>query len=179
MTQGRATARRSMLKRLAVLTAGAVGLGATGVSAAALSGSPAAPQSTSFRLYGTGWQVHSNTQPRGTKPNRGDRMSSYGELRSADGERIGDFFGNIVSLRSPFAAGPWGNASLEIHSFVLKDGSLFGLGNSVPNGEATDSYAIVGGTGKYAGARGIYIARQGPRGLGGDGSADFTFHLNA
>jgi hypothetical protein len=168
-----------MLKRLAVLTAGAVGLGATGVSAATLAGQPETPTTTSFRLYGAGWQVHSNTQPRGVKPNRGDRISSYGELRSAKGEKVGDFFGNIVSLRSPFASSPFGDASLEIHSFVLKDGSLFGLGNTVPNGQAEDTYAIVGGTGRYAGARGIYVSRQAARGLGGDGSADFTFHLYA
>lgn len=178
MMEQRVTARRSLLKRLAVLTAGVVGLGATGVSAATLSGTPAAPATSSFRLLGTGWQVHSNTQPRGVKPNRGDRVSSYGELRGTDGERVGDFFGNIVSLRSPFAGGPLGNASLEIHSFVLKDGSLFGLGNSIPNGEESDTYAIVGGTGRYAGARGVYVARQGLRGLGGDGSAEFTFHLS-
>jgi hypothetical protein len=168
-----------MLKRLAVLTAGAVGLGATGVSAATLTGQPEAPRTTTLRLYGAGWQVHSNTQPRGVKPNRGDRVTSYGELRSAEGEKVGDFFGSIVSLRSPFAAGLSGDASLEIHSFVLNEGSLFGLGNTVPNGQAEDTFAIVGGTGRYAGARGIYVTRQAARGLGGDGSADFTFHLSA
>ena len=41
------------------------------------------------------------------------------------------------------------------------------------------SYAIVGGTGRYAGASGTYTARQSLRELGGDGTAEFTLNLTA
>ena len=40
-------------------------------------------------------------------------------------------------------------------------------------GEGT--YAVIGGTGRFAGARGTYVARQGHREVGGDGEADFAF----
>lgn len=176
MTQKKATGRRGLLKRLAFLSAGAIGLGVTGASAASL---PAPPSATTLRLYGRGWHVYSNTQPRGSAPGKGERFSSYGELVDGpDGEKVGDFFGTIVSMRSPFAAGPAGGASLEIHSFVMNEGTVFGLGNLLPNGEPTDTFAIVGGTGRYAGARGTYVSRQAHRGLGGDGTADFTFNLS-
>jgi hypothetical protein len=34
------------------------------------------------------------------------------------------------------------------------------------------TFAIVGGTGRYSGARGSYTARQSPIGRGGDGTAE-------
>jgi len=40
-------------------------------------------------------------------------------------------------------------------------------------------FAIVGGTGRYAGARGSYVASQHLRELGGDGTAHFVLNLSA
>ena len=43
--------------------------------------------------------------------------------------------------------------------------------------EKENVFAIVGGTGKYLGVTGSYVARQNPLETGGDGTAEFTLTL--
>jgi hypothetical protein len=68
-----------------------------------------------------------------------------------------------------------GVTGLEYHSFNLQKGTILGLGTGTGGGESM--FAIVGGTGSYAGARGTYVAHQLPRELGGDGTAEFRLTL--
>jgi hypothetical protein len=63
-----------------------------------------------------------------------------------------------------------------VHTFVLPGGTLVGMGNSLL-GEAV--FAVIGGTGKYAGAKGSYAATQRLREYGGNGTAEFKLTLNA
>ena len=67
-------------------------------------------------------------------------------------------------------------AGLELHTFDLDDGTILGIG---PAGIHDKPFAIVGGTGRYTGASGTYVAKQSPRELGGDGTAEFTLTLVA
>ena len=53
--------------------------------------------------------------------------------------------------------------------------SIFGVGAGAL-GPAT--FAVIGGTGRYSGATGSYVARQSRRELGGDGTAEFTLTLD-
>jgi hypothetical protein len=76
-----------------------------------------------------------------------------------------------MSLDSPFAAA----SSLEIHTFDLDGGTIHGLGSAV---RGTDGqFVVLGGTGRYVGATGTYLARQLPRELGGNGTAEFHLTL--
>jgi hypothetical protein len=56
----------------------------------------------------------------------------------------------------------------------LLDGTIIGSGTA---GQLEGVFAILGGTGRYAGARGTYIARQHDQDFGGDGSAEFVLKL--
>jgi hypothetical protein len=91
------------------------------------------------------------------------------------GVKIGEFFSALFALGSPF--GTPDATQLEYHTFNLHDGTIIGLGTAGAGGES--EYAIVGGTGRFAGARGTYVARQRARELGGDGTADFRLNLVA
>jgi hypothetical protein len=159
------TSRRNVVSRAVVAIAGLVGLGAAGASAR--SAAPASAVS-SFVLHGRRWR----TTGRRDIPVEGDRISVRGELTDAKGELLGDF------VAAGFAVGggthPAHGERLELHTFTLRDGTIIGSGTA---GQLDGVFAILGGTGRYASARGTYVARQRHQDLGGDGTAEFEFTL--
>lgn len=165
--------RTSLLRRGALLVGAALGLQAAPQAAAALTAAPLATQT--LKLYGRRWHVHAQGRRAGHLPARGDRLSMYGELtRRPGGKKMGEFYSAYFSHLAPFGPGPQAAAGLELHTFNLDDGTILGQGSHW--GEA-GVYAVVGGTGRYTGARGSYVAHQRPAELGGDGTADFVFTL--
>ncbi|MGH9278259.1 MAG: hypothetical protein ACRD12_09140, partial [Acidimicrobiales bacterium] len=114
----------------------------------------------------------------GQLPDRGHRLLGQGEhVDAPDGVRVGEFYATAFGLDSAGRAGPDGQATLELHTFNLDGGSIIGTGTARAALDATDTFAIVGGTGRYVGARGSYTAVQQPHELGGDGTATFTLTL--
>lgn len=175
--EGSTATRRSLLKRGLLLVGAAFGVGAAPEALAAPAHAGPAPITT-LTLYGRRWHMHSpESRTPGRLPVRGDRLSMFGELsRKRDGKKAGEFYSAYFSLNSPFGPGPAAAAGLELHTFNLDDGTILGLGSHW--GEE-GLYAVVGGTGRYAGAKGSYVARQRPHELGGDGTADFVLTLAA
>lgn len=113
----------------------------------------------------------------GRRPDIGDRYTLVGDLREGvRGAALGEFFANVVALERAGAVAP--GPTLAMHSHVLKfaDGVLFGMG-TVSTGEAADAFAIIGGSGQFAGVTGTYLATLRPLALGGDGSARFDVQL--
>jgi len=166
------TTRRQALKKALLVMGGLFGVGAAG--RAMSSGGGSRPQA--LELYGRGWHIQSRDLAKGELPAAGDRMLVYGELLDrSDGDKVGDFFATYFGLYSPGRVDPL--ASLEQHTFNLSDGAIMGAGSTGPGLESQDEFAIVGGTGRYAGVRGTYIAVQSHQELGGDGSASFSFTL--
>jgi hypothetical protein len=168
----RTSSRRGVLGRGLMLAAGALGLGAAQRAEAAGSVAPAT-NATELRLYGRNFHLHAPERRVGQVPEKGDRHSAYGELLARPkGKVVGHFTAAHLTHDSPFAAGA---SSLEIHTFALQDGTIHGLG-SVARG-AEGHFVILGGTGRYAGAHGSYVARQSSRELGGNGTAEFHLTL--
>ena len=123
-----------------------------------------------IELFGRGW--HADT---GKVPSKGDSYSVYGELlASPDGDKCGEFYAACLAIDSPFQLTGEGIGSLEIHTLVLAGGSIVAMG---AGGGVERSFAIVGGTGKYTGARGSYTANQDTYGLGGRGTAALKLRL--
>jgi hypothetical protein len=103
-------------------------------------------------------------------------MVAYGDLHAPDAdERVGGFFAAYFSIPEAGSGGRF--ASMEQHTFNLRDGSIIGAGTTQPGLDSEDEFAIVGGTGRYAGARGTYSVRQSHQEFGGDGTALITFKL--
>ena len=65
----------------------------------------------------------------------------------------------------------------ETHTFVLPDATIIGAGVSTIDDDQPDTYAIIGGTGRYLGARGQYTATQHHTDLGGDGTATYDMTI--
>lgn len=166
------SSRRSLLGRGLLLAGGVLGIGAAARAATA----PAAPlpqETTELRLYGRNFHLHAPSRRAGEVPTKGDRHSAYGELLDRHhGAVVGQFSATHLTHDSPFAAAV---SSLEIHTFDLDGGTIHGLG-SMPR-DADGHFVIVGGTGRFAGVQGSYVARQLVRELGGDGTAEFHLTL--
>ena len=164
-------ARRKLLKRGAL---GAASIAAVAVAAGATTTNTARPSmsgATTMRLLGRGWHVDAKE---GKVPQTGERYAVYGELTDAKGDKVGEFFSQNVGTDSPFQITGEGKGAFEIHTIALPGGTIVGVG---VGGGQERSYAIVGGTGKYTGARGSYLARQDTFGLGGDGKAEILLTL--
>ena len=123
-----------------------------------------------IELFGRGWHADADKLP-----TKGESYSVYGELiTSPNGEKCGEFYAACMAIDSPFQVTGQGIGSLEIHTLVLAEGSIVAMG---AGGGVERSFAIVGGTGKYTGARGSYTANQDTYGLGGSGTAAFKLKL--
>ncbi len=172
-TRAPSEARRAILKRGAI---GAASVAVAAVAAGAATApsrtpAPAAPVGArTMRLIGEAW--HADTKS--AIPGKGERYSVYGELHAPGGGKVGEFFSTNVGVDSPFQITGEGVGAFEIHTLSLAEGTIVGVGIG---GGRESTYAIVGGTGKYTGARGSYLARQDTYGLGGDGKAELLLTL--
>lgn len=161
--------RRSLLKRAFVLAAGAVGVGAVAKDAHSQIGTGLPVDGREVRLYGRSWRLETPGRRPGEAIQAGDHGVVYGDLLDAQqGHVLGQFYGSRLAMH--------GQAGVEVHTFVLPGGTIVGMGTSVL-GEAV--FAVVGGTGSYAGAKGSYVAKQRLREQGGNGTAEFKLTLKS
>ena len=173
----RQTARRGLVGRGALVLAGALGLGAAASSdtGRGLARQAAGSAGSTLRLTGRQWHLVSQDRPAGEPPAQGDRLTMFGELLDeAGGRKVGEFYAACFCTGSPFGSSPVAAANVEMHTLNMVDGSILAMGAATAGDNV---YAIVGGTGKYAGATGSYVARQRPFELGGDGTAEFVVTL--
>ena len=149
------SSRRGLLGRGLLVAAGVVGLG--GAVRHSSAAEAVKPSRTELKLYGRHFHLHAPDAPGGRAARKGDRHTAYAELLDGpEGPAVGHFSAARMSLDSPFAAA----SSLEIHTFDLREGTIHGLGSAVRG--ADGHFVVLGGTGKYTGATGSYLARQLP-----------------
>ncbi len=136
-----------------------VATAAAGASAVVVAGGVArADESTgsgTWVWHGSDWRIIRPGAP-GAAPDREADAHTEGEMR--DGAKTGTF-------RSV----PLGGGA-HLHLFTFDDGMLIGLGRGLSEG----AYAVVGGTGRFAGITGAYTAQQTPSTPGNEGTALFT-----
>jgi hypothetical protein len=111
-------------------------------------------------------------------PQPGQRSSVFGELVSdVEGTKVGEFYASSLQFGTPFGASTLAADAMETHQFTFGDGTIIGIGTLSDLCGGQSVHAIIGGTGRYEGASGSYVARQRPIELGGDGTADFDFNV--
>ena len=156
------TTRRNVVSKAALAVAGLAGVGVAGATRTST------PASTTHELtlYGRNWRAN------GDLPVEGERISVRGDLVDESDEPVGEFFA------AGFAIGggvhPAQGERIELHTFKLRDGTIIGSGAA----GAVGTFAILGGTGRYASARGTYVAEQRHQEFGGDGSAKFVLRMS-
>lgn len=155
--------RAGALRRFGLLVGG-VGLGAAGGYAA--SGEDTSPNAKTAKGATRLWLrapqlVFGDPDATPTSVVRvPSRLIGDAQLHDTSGKSRGSFTGIVM---------PAGQGGLVLHTFVLDDGTLMGMGSA-----AGSAYSIVGGTGSYAGASGGYTMEHRAASAGGDGSADFV-----
>lgn len=171
------TTRRSMLGRGLFALGGTAGLLAIpGVARAAqVLSKPVAPSTVGqeMTLRGSGWQLI-GTGPR-LLATPGERLILSGQLHDAQGAQAGSFHADLTVVSAPNRHTHTEVATLESHVLGLAGGTITGSGTSDHAGHGT--FAVTGGTGRWAGATGSYTAIQNRRDLGGDGTALITMNL--
>lgn len=175
-----ATNRRDALKRGFALLGGAIGIGAASKSpVAAQERPPEIKQSKQLVLYARRLRIGSQDLRRGELPQSGIRMQANGEIivSTSANQKVGDFFATYYRINNPGKVAAHEPGSLEQHTFVLPEGSIFGSGIGSSGTDSEGQFAITGGTGRYVGARGSYVARQSHLDFGGNGTATFTLTL--
>jgi hypothetical protein len=167
--------RRRLLMRGGVLLGSVLGLGVAGKST--LNRAPAGG-ALAIRLHGANWQLTYPDRPRGVLPRAGQRSAAFGELfDDAELGKVGEFYASSVQFGAPFGASDIAAGAMEMHQFNLGDGTIIGVGTVSDLYGGSSVHAIIGGTGRYEGASGSYVARQRPVELGGDGTADFELNV--
>ena len=163
------TTRLGALKRALLLAAGAAGLGA------GRAGAVTVPGVTSLVLHGRNLRSFSRERRSGELPLGGDRQTGHAELFHAPGGRpAGELHIAAFTLHGPGEPRAGDAERLELHTFVLENGTIVGSGAL---GRRGGEFAVLGGTGRYAGARGTYLVRGHGPALPGDGTAEFAFTL--
>jgi hypothetical protein len=99
----------------------------------------------------------------GKLPDFSSTMSPKGRLESPTGDHLGKFSSGIL---------PGSDGHVAVQRFTFSDGSLIGMGSGHLDGE---EYAVVGGTGRFAGAIGSYSVTLQPGRSGRD--AEFAISL--
>ena len=162
-----AHAQDSGLSRRRLVQGIAVAAGSIGVAASARATGGAEERiEPGMRLLITGRAFRAGVPGAvaGRLPDPGSVPSTTGTLL-LDGQVVGAFASAGV---------PGSGGRFVLHSFELGLGTILGMGSG---GLDEGAFAVVGGTGRYAGARGSYTARQAPSNLGGDGTAEFVLDL--
>lgn len=158
IVEGSGTTRRAMIVRGLWAVAGAVGLGVAGTGANFAATKPVAPPAGPARLSLVVRDVRFSapaSKP-GTLPESDAVASPHGALQDATGRHLGRFSGGTL---------PGSGGQIAVQRFTFSDGTIIGMGSGRLDG---DEYAVVGGTGRYAGATGTYVAQLRPGARGRD-----------
>jgi hypothetical protein len=160
------TSRRALLGRVGAVAGIAAVSGVVGPSEkrrpgvldlASAESAPALPAV----IRGAHWRVVRPGVAPGTLPPIGTPSLPIGHLLDVDGVHIGRFEASAMP-----------GSSTHLHHLTFDDGTLSAVG---PSSSADASFAVIGGTGKFAGAFGSYHLSQNPAPSGG--TAEFTFAI--
>jgi len=170
---GTPTPRRTLLQRGLALLGGALGVGAVGGEVHARTETGA--RALTFQLLG---RRRTPARLAGATHGAHQHAVSSGDLLDATGnEAIGSFHTNGFCLETRLGSPMPSESNIAFQTFVLAEGSLFGLGGG-PSPDGDRTCAVLGGTGRYAGAQGTYVEHVPSRPAGRD-AVEFIFTLRA
>ncbi len=166
MSEG--TSRRALLGRVGAAAGVAAVTGVVGVSAKGRDVLPSVRVEPTepvlpVMIRGAHWRLIRPGVAPGTMPPIGTPSLPLGHLVDSDGVHVGMFESSVM---------PGSGSGTHLHHLTFDDGTLSAVG---PSTTADASFAVIGGTGRFAGVSGSYHLSQSPAPSGG--TAEFTFAL--
>lgn len=150
--------RRRFLRGTLAFLGGAVGLKVAGQEPApAPPPSPPAPNpgGASLRLYARCRPDIPGTLP-GSAPVTERRTQRGALVPQLDAGPVGEYFTTNLAPPGPFGTPVQQASGVDLQTFRLAEGTLFGAGSNEKDGEGATLHAVLGGTGRFAGVRGTY-----------------------
>ena len=161
--------RRTLLQRGLALVGGALGLTALEGKARGDDAVISPPAPGALKLY---------ADLRPAPVPSGAHVIRCGELRETpEGKAVGDLYTNGFCLETPLGPHYQAASNIEFQTFRLEDGTLFGIGAAGPMASGEKTRAVLGGTGRFAGARGSYVERTAASAAGGPGTLEIILTL--
>jgi hypothetical protein len=161
------------------LLAGAVGLEVAGRTRAGAAVAPAvtgpAPVTTMV-VQARGLRVLPSSRRSGPV-DRGDRVTLHADLLDAGGVHVGTLTGISHCTAAPLSSHDSPVGAVEMHTLSLRDGTILLMGTAPAVAWGSGAFAVIGGTGRYAGASGSCVAEQQNDAGGGNGRARYTLTL--
>jgi hypothetical protein len=151
--------RRNAIRRGLLSLGGLVGLGAGARAAAGAAGRAVAMTAPSGRGTITVTLVAPDVSVQRASrqvPDAAQASAGRSGLLDGRGRPAGELHVTTMPVLGPGASSPDAGA-MEWHAFHLPGGTILGAGSAGTDGGA---FAVVGGTGRYAGARGTYEMRR-------------------
>jgi hypothetical protein len=99
-------------------------------------------------------------------------------LDGPEGSPVGEFYANGLGAVAALGSAAAAVSGVEFQTFQLPDGALFGVGAAGGSG-GERTWAILGGTGRFAGARGTYVEREVSAAPAGRAGVEFILTLAA
>ncbi|HEY0411069.1 MAG TPA: hypothetical protein VGE42_12475, partial [Candidatus Dormibacteraeota bacterium] len=149
--------RRGALKSGVALLAGAVGLEVVGRARDGAAAAPALPLPAVPRSAPTVTlhARHLRAVPVGGRPGmpveNGARLTLFADLVDARGAVVGSLTGISHCTAAPLSSDDSPVGAIEMHTLSLRDGTILGMGTTTAVAWGTGAFAVVGGTGRYAG----------------------------
>jgi hypothetical protein len=138
---------------------------------------PGAPPVTTMVLEARGLRALPAHGRSGVPVARGEGVTLHADLVDATGAHAGTLIGISHCTSAPLSSDDAPVGAVEMHTLTMRDGTILGMGASPAVAMGATTFAVVGGTGRYAGARGSYLAEQQTDAAGGHGRARYTLTL--
>ena len=161
------------------------GVAGTGMATRLRGGEGSAPSSSGGSrsapaiptLYLDRYLVRTGERTRGAQRMRGDQTLLRGTLTTETGDQAGEIYSTAFTMPGPVDNESPRTSRMEFQNLHLADGTILGMGTTFASADIPNIYSVIGGSGRYAGARGAYTFDHNPSVASPEGRAAIRFDV--
>jgi hypothetical protein len=128
-------------------------------------------------LYLDRYSLYTGERTRGAQRVRGDQTLLRGTLKTEAGDHVGEIYSTAFTMPGPIDHQSPRTSRMEFQNLHLADGTILGMGTTFASVDIPNIYSVIGGTGRYTGARGAYTFDHNPSVASSEGRAAIRFDV--